>query len=136
MFCKARSSSNASSEFGDYDVHSSEYAEYFKAGISELTTAISVITLSRSDYHLQSMVDKLWVKPLVIYFDHKIEVIPLKHERACQIIERQIDYETEYAEYELSKDWETSKKRTNISKMLVIFAVLLILSGKNSQSLL
>ena len=26
----------------------------------------------------------------------------------CEIIERQIDYETEYAEYELSKDWETS----------------------------
>ena len=75
-------------------------------------------------------------RPSALYFGYKIEVIPLKHERACQIIERQIDYETEYAEYELSKDWETSKKRTNISKMLVIFAVLLILSGKNLQPLL
>ena len=34
MFCKARSSSNVSSDFGEYEVHSSEYAEYYKARIS------------------------------------------------------------------------------------------------------
>ena len=53
-----------------------------------------------------------------------------KHDRACEIIERDINYETEYAEYELSKDWERTKKRSNLSKMLTIFFVILILSGK------
>ena len=41
-----------------------------------------------------------------------------------------MDYENEYAEYELSKDWETSKKRSNMSKILACFFVLLILSGQ------
>ena len=65
-----------------------------------------------------------------MYFSHKVN--PNKHDRVCKVIE--IDYETEYAEYELSKDWETSTKRTNISKMIVIFVLLLILSGKKNKS--
>ena len=71
-------------------------------------------------------------RPSALYFGYKIEVIPHKHDRVCKVIE--IDYETEYSEYELSKDWETSTKRTNISKMIVIFVLLLILSGKKNKS--
>ena len=54
----------------------------------------------------------------------------LEHDRACEIIEREIDYENEYAVYELSKDWVNSKKRNNMSKILAFFVVILISAGE------
>ena len=52
------------------------------------------------------------------------------HNRACQVKEHDIDYETEYAEYEVSKDSERMKKLGRMLKFL-LFSVFIVL-GKHS----
>ena len=112
---KLRSNSNASSIFGDYEIPAREYAEYNKSGIFTLGLNFRLRSFTLRAHRAQTVQNPV-----------------LEHDRACEIIERQIDYETEYAEYELSKDWETSKTRSNLLKMLGFFFVILILSGRQS----
>ena len=41
-----------------------------------------------------------------------------KHDRACKTVERKIDFETEYAEYELSKESLRAEKRRKLKKRI------------------
>ena len=58
-----------------------------------------------------------------------------KHERFCEVVERKIDFETEYAEYELSKESVRAEKRQKQKQKIkagckilcVIFFILMLL---------
>ena len=67
----------------------------------------------------------------------KFRWYPSKHDRVCENIEQQIDYETEYAQYEVSKAAiEEQKRKERIQKIKYMcrkvysIITILILIGK------